>query len=115
MRPDESDAARLWDMLDASERIARYIKGRNEDEFNADDFFRSAVERQIEIIGEAARHVSAAFKDAHPEVPWRPIAAQRHVLAHEYGEVQPALIWRVAAIHVPALADQLRSLVPTRP
>lgn len=64
---------------------------------------RSAVERQIEIIGEAARRVSDDFRVAHPEIAWRPIIAQRHILAHEYGEIEDDLIWRVATIHVPEL------------
>jgi uncharacterized protein with HEPN domain len=112
MPPEKGDASFLWDMLDACERIGRYIAGRTEADFIADDFFRSAVERQIEIVGEAARHVSAALRDSHPEVPWRAIMAQRHVLAHEYGDIQPSLIWRVAKVHVPSLADQLRGLLP---
>lgn len=74
---------------------------------------RSAVERQIEIIGEAARRVSKELPDAHPEILWRPIQAQRHVLAHEYGEIKHDRIWRVATIHIPELIIQLEPLVPT--
>lgn len=101
-------------MLDSCERIARFIADRTVEEFVADDFFRSAVERQIEIVGEAARGVSGAFQNAHPEIAWRPIIAQRHILAHEYGEVLPQLLWRVATVHVPHLAEQLRQIVPER-
>jgi hypothetical protein len=54
------------------------------------------------IIGEAARKVSMAFQEEHPEIPWRPIMEQRHVLAHEYGEIQQDRVWRVAATRVPA-------------
>ena len=111
MRPESGDAARLWDMLEACRRVERYTRDRTLDQFLIDDYFRSAVERQIEIIGEAARGVSQQFRDAHPDVPWRPIIAQRHVLAHEYGEVEPPLIWRVATEHVPRLASQLRTLL----
>lgn len=64
---------------------------------------RSAVERQVEIIGEAACGISDTFKVDHPQIPWRPIMAQRHRLAHEYGEIDDALIWAVATIHVPRL------------
>jgi uncharacterized protein with HEPN domain len=46
---------------------------------------QSAVERQLEIIGEAARRVSEAFQQKHPEIPWRSIIGQRNVLAHQYG------------------------------
>jgi uncharacterized protein with HEPN domain len=73
---------------------------------------RSAVERQIEIIGEAARRVSKEFQDAHAEILWRPIQAQRHVLAHDYGEIKHDRIWRVAEKHIPELIALLEPLVP---
>ena len=74
-----------------------------------------AVERAVEIIGEAARQVSDDFRRAHPAISWRPIIAQRHVLAHEYGEIMQERIWRVATTHVPALIAQLEPLIPPLP
>jgi len=74
-----------------------------------------AIERAIEIIGEAARHVSDAFKADHPEVPWRQIVAQRHVIAHEYGEIKQERLWLVATRDVPKLAEQLAPFLPPRP
>lgn len=118
MQPDPGtahtadDAAYLRDMLDACARIARFVRGKTLDDYRADELLRSAVERQIEIIGEAARRLSQTFRTAHAEVPWRPIIAQRHILAHEYGEIEDDLIWRVAMVHVPALHLQLQPLMP---
>ena len=115
MRPDAGDAARLYDMLEACERTVRFTAERTLDTYLADEMLRAAVERQVEIIGEAARGVTHAFRDAHPQIPWRPIMAQRHILAHEYGDVDPRLIWRVATLHIPALIGLLRPLLPERP
>ncbi len=98
-------------MLAAARAVASFVAGRTFEQYEADLFFRSAVERQIEIVGEAARGISDAFKDAHSEIPWRPIMAQRHRLAHEYGEIDDRLIWTVATVHVPALIRQLEPLV----
>ena len=98
-------------MLQACDRLARFIANKSAQDLIDDELLRSAVERQIEIIGEAARRVSAEYRESHPEVPWRPIIAQRHILAHEYGDVDPALIWRVATIHAPPLALQIRGLL----
>lgn len=72
---------------------------------------RRAVEREIEIIGEAARGVSDALKAATMHIPWRPIIAQRHILAHEYGEIQEELLWRVVAVHLPPLIEMLDTLL----
>ena len=74
-----------------------------------------SVERRIEIIGEAARRVSESFKDAHPEIPWRRMIAQRNVLAHEYDEVDDRLMWRVIAENIPQLVRTLEGLLTTQP
>lgn len=74
-----------------------------------------AVERCVEIIGEAARNISAPFKGAHPEIPWRLIIAQRNVLAHEYGEVKQDRMWSLAQNHIPILVAQLEPLLPSPP
>jgi uncharacterized protein with HEPN domain len=79
------DAAWLLDMLAAARAFVDFVNGRTFQEYEQDLFFRSAVERQIEIIGEAARGISDAFKTTHPQIPWRPIMAQRHRLDHRIG------------------------------
>jgi uncharacterized protein with HEPN domain len=98
-------------MLAACERTAKFVHGAALADYESNDLLRSAVERQIEIIGEAARRVSPALREKHPHIAWRPIIAQRHILAHEYGDIEARLIWRVATVHVPALATQLRDLI----
>ncbi|MDP1796172.1 MAG: DUF86 domain-containing protein [Planctomycetaceae bacterium] len=115
MPPDRDNNASLWDMLTAAKAVVGFVQGRTLDEYVIDLMLRSAVERQIEIIGEAARRISKELQDAHPEIPWRPIQAQRHVLAHEYGEINHERIWRVATVHIPELIEQLEPLVPTPP
>jgi len=90
-------------------------RGKSFDDYLSENFCVRAVERQIEIIGEAARHVSHFMQDAHAEIPWRVIAAQRHVLAHDYGEIKHDRIWRVATVHIPELIRQLEPLVPPQP
>lgn len=76
---------------------------------------RGAVERHVEIIGEAANRVSQTFREAHPEIPWREIIDQRHVLAHEYGEIKHELMWKVATVHVPELVGNIKSLISPSP
>ena len=63
-------------------------------------------------IGEAASKVSKKFKNTHPEIPWIRIIGQRHVLIHEYGEVEDELVWQVSRKHVPDLIEKLKPLVP---
>ncbi len=115
MPADRDDRACLWDMHTAARAVQTFVEARTFEDYLADLMLRSAVERQLEIIGEAARRVSKPFQDAHPEIPWRPILAQRHVLAHEYGEIKHERIWRVATVHVPELIEQLAALLPEPP
>jgi uncharacterized protein with HEPN domain len=115
MPHEKEDPALLWDMLDAAKAINNFITGRTFHEYLNNRMLRGAVERHLEIIGEAAKRVSKAFRKVHPEIPWHRIIAQRHVLAHEYGEIKMELIWKVATLHIPVLIGNLEPLVPPPP
>ncbi len=112
MPPELGDSAYLWDMLDAARAVVRFTSGKSFAAYSADEVLRAAVERKLEIVGEAARHVSKTFRLDHPEIPWHKITSQRHVLAHEYGEIEDEIIWRVVTIHVLELISLLEPLVP---
>jgi uncharacterized protein with HEPN domain len=115
MQPDPADAAYLHDMIKAAETVIRYTSGKTRQDYEAEEMLRDAVERRIEIIGEAARGVSKSFQDAHPEIPWRKVMGTRHVLAHDYDEVNNDIVWRIATVYVPALLEQLAPLIPPAP
>ena len=102
-------------MLDAARGIVASLEDLALEQYQADDNLRLATERRIEIIGEAAGRISQAMRHAHPEIPWRQIIAQRHILAHEYGEIDNELIWAVATTHVPQLITMLEDMVPPAP
>jgi uncharacterized protein with HEPN domain len=112
MRPEERDIAYLWDMREAARDVLDFIKGVTYAHFSNDKLVRYAVERRIEVIGEAARHVSESFKIMHPEIPWRRIIGQRNILAHEYGEILVERIWRTATESIPGFAEILDQLIP---
>ena len=115
MQPKERDAALLWDMREAACEIVEFVKEVSYEEFVSNKVLRYAVERQILVIGEAAARVSSTLRDAHPEIPWSSIIAQRNILAHEYGEILVERIWRVASEHIPELIKLLDPLIPEPP
>jgi uncharacterized protein with HEPN domain len=115
MRPDERDAAYLWDMLDSSKTLRSFVTGVTFYSYAQDKKLQLAVERALEIIGEAARRVSESYRQEHREIPWPSIIAQRNVLAHEYGEIKQELIWKVATIRIPELISLLERLIPIPP
>ena len=112
MRPEHKDVALLWDMLEAARKIEQFVAGRTFQGYATDELVQAAVERKLEIIGEAARKVSPEFQRRHPDIPWRGIISQRHFLAHEYGEVRQEKLWRVATVRIPELIAMLVPLVP---
>ena len=115
MRPEPHDAAYLWDMLAHAREAVEFVRGRTFEEYMRDGLRRRAVERVVEIVGEAASKVSAEFRAATPNVRWRAIIVQRHRLIHEYGGIDHEKIWRVAVHHAPLLIPQLERLLPPPP
>ncbi len=115
MPPEEGDAAHLWDMLEAARTVRELVRGFTAESYFSDRRTQLAVERAVEIVGEAARRISDAFKQGHREIPWSGIIAQRNVLAHEYGEILQDRIWLLATERIPELIRLIEPLVPPTP
>jgi uncharacterized protein with HEPN domain len=115
MPPESRDPAYLWDMLAAARAIRQFTEGVSFEEYGRNLLLQSAVERQLEILGEAARRTSPNFKNVHPEIPWRQIVGLRNVLAHEYGDIQHHRLWQVATQSIPSLISVLVNLLPPQP
>lgn len=111
MKPLERDAAYLWDMLDAAKQAAELSDGIGLDDLLEDIRTRYAVERALEIIGEAARRVSRETRSAHPVIPWTGIIGFRNVLAHEYGAIDYHRMYTVLKDDVPELVDALENML----
>ena len=88
------DEVYLRHILDAIRRIETYIvDGR--DLFFDDSMRQDAVVRQLEVIGEAVKQISAEVRAQRPEIPWRDIAGMRDVLIHAYFSVDLEQVWEV--------------------
>jgi len=112
MNREEIDNSYLWDIYDAAKDINEFVKNRNFEEFKSSKILRFAVERQLLVIGEAAKHISNNFKKKHPEISWNSMIGLRNIIAHEYGEILVERIWRVAKKDIPTLFKQIKKLVP---
>lgn len=78
-----------------------FIDGYDRDSFVADDKCRSAVQKKLEITGEAARSISDDLKQRHPELPWPQMIGPRNTAIHRYFSIDWDLIWTTATDHVP--------------
>lgn len=115
MQPRDS---RHWlvDIRDACDLILRWASDRTYEQFVADAFGRSAVERQFEIIGEALKRLLASepglslrFGDA------RGIIGFRNVLAHGYYLIDHARVWQTITQDVPRLRSAADQVLNERP
>jgi uncharacterized protein with HEPN domain len=75
---------------------------------------QSAVLHQILILGEAAKRVSKAYRDQHPEIPWRQMAGMRDVLIHAYESVDVDEVWNTVNEEVPELLRKIEPLIPKK-
>ena len=104
------DRVYLCHIRDALARIVDYARdGRAA--FLADVKTQDAVIRNLEVVGEAAKNLSDAFKETHPDVPWRLIAGMRDKLIHQYFGVKLELVWDTVAGHVPVLLAKVEALL----
>jgi uncharacterized protein with HEPN domain len=79
--------------------------------FRTDPTVQRAFVRSLEIIGEASKKVSAAFRAVHPEVEWRAMAGMRDRLIHDYFGVDYDLVWDVVQNRIPALRRQIAAIL----
>jgi len=115
MRRKKDDAAYLWDILDAARTAESILSNKSYVEFEREVLLKRAVERILEIIGEAANHISQEYKDAHPEIPWKRMIGQRYFLAHEYGDIQYERLWLVVKKDIPDLLIPLKKCLSEFP
>ncbi|MEQ9235917.1 HepT-like ribonuclease domain-containing protein [Coleofasciculus sp. E2-BRE-01] len=115
MQPNSRESGYLWDMLQAARRLQEFTAGLSYEAYLESILLQSAVERQLEILGEAARRMSDDFRQAHPEIPWSDIIGQRNVIAHQYEEIRQERIWSVVTSDIPTLITQLEPLIPPLP
>ena len=109
--PRERDLVKCEDMRIHAERAVKFLGGRSLRDFVADPMLQDAVIRCVEVIGEAARLVSEETRRRAPDIPWGLITGMRHVLAHDYGTVDPPTVHRVVEEHIPQLLAQLCTLI----
>lgn len=97
----------LSDMLDAAKRARDHLGNLNAEQLAADRKTLAAVERELAILGEAAKHVPADARARHPQVDWRQMAGLRDVLNHAYFQVDAQVLWQVVREELPGNIEAL--------
>lgn len=115
MRLSGSDLKLLWDMRRAAEQAIAFTRNKTLESFRTDELCRRATERVVQIIGEAAYHVSDDARNLLPDVMWGAIVATRHILVHDYEDVDHEKIWRIATQHMHELLRQIDPVLAANP
>jgi uncharacterized protein with HEPN domain len=99
-------------MVEFARKAHGRVAARERAALDGDEDLQLQLYALIERIGEAAAHVSVAFREQHPEVPWQNIIGMRHKLIHDYFEIDLDVVWRAAKDDAPELVRLLEPLVP---
>lgn len=101
------DRVYLQHVLDAIARIELYLDGVDQESFLDGSLIQDGVIRQLEIIGEAIKQVSAPLRESHPEIPWKDFAGMRDKLTHQYFGVDLDQVWLTASGELAQLKAQI--------
>ena len=116
--------ARLEDILTSIAAVKGAVQPHDFERLKSDRFFRFGIERAVEIISEASRHIPDELKRRHAEIPWPNIKAIGNIIRHEYESVDPEVLWDIVHAHLDPLAiaigkmkadDTLQSSASTTP
>ena len=111
MKGPIADHARLLHISEAIDYVQDFLKNKSKDDFLSDTMLRFAVERQLEIIGEAANHLSDDLKENFNEIEWRKIVSFRNFLVHEYFGIDIELVWDIATTKLLPLQTVVRRIL----
>ena len=99
---------RIQDILESIDRCRRYVISLDSADHDLVDMAEDAVERNLQIIGEAVSRLPWEITDAHPEIAWPQIRGFRNILVHQYFGVDVDTVRDVIQTHLPPLEAALR-------
>ncbi len=104
----------LQDIAKSCRKIIRFTAGLSQPDLISDEKTYDAVVRNLEIIGEAAKHISEDLRARLPDVEWRKAAGLRDMLAHAYFGIDNDILWDVVQNRVPQLAEAIGAFLDER-
>ena len=100
----------IEDILEAAQKIQRYVTGLTFEEFALDEKTVDAVARNFEIIGEAANRLSEDFKTQNPSIDWNRIRGFRNRIVHDYFGIDQSIVWNIVQNYLPSLEIEIKSI-----
>jgi uncharacterized protein with HEPN domain len=104
---EKEDVVFIKHILESIEAIEEFSKDLSLEELYKNRLKKSAIIREIEIIGEAAKNISNDFTKKYPEIPWKNIIGTRDIMAHKYFGVNIEVVWKIVTQDIPQLKKQV--------
>ncbi len=101
------DEIRISHLLEAARKAIAYTAERTREDLEVDELLRLALTKLVEIVGEAAKHVSTAGQAQFPDVPWSAAARMRDRLIHHYFDIDLDVLWVTIEEDLPELVQRL--------
>lgn len=95
------------DIIEYADNVIMLVEGYTLEVLVSDKRTYYSVMKNIEIVGEAAYMLTKAFKRAHPATPWKIVQGMRHVLVHDYANIDDKELYNTAVNDIPALRKQV--------
>jgi uncharacterized protein with HEPN domain len=105
------DSQYLADILEAIQHVLEYTCELTYDEFLHSSLVQDAVLRNIQVIGEATKKLSAGLQAKHTQTPWREMAGMRDKVVHDYFDIDHQVVWDAARRDLPPLRDQVEAIL----
>ena len=105
------DEMYLEDIAQSCEKILRFTQGLTQTDLIREAKTYDAVVRNLEIVGEAAKHISDELRKQLPSIEWRKVAGLRDMLAHAYFGIDDDILWDVVQNKVPQLAKAINEFL----
>lgn len=103
----DRDTVLILHILDNIEAVEIFSKELSKDEFFENRLKRSAITREVEIVGESSKNLSKKLKEELKEIPWKKISGTRDILIHRYFGVDFNIIWDLVKVELPKLKKSL--------
>ncbi len=102
----------IYDVVQAAEKVSRFINNKNINDYKTDDLLKSGVERQFEIMGEALNQLSKVDILTIEKISnYQQIISFRNILIHGYAEVDDRLVWNIVETKLPQLLKETKDLL----
>lgn len=111
MRSKIGDKQRLQHILEAINEIEEYVAGIKAETFFNTSVIKSACIFQLEIIGEAANHLSKTIKEKHTDIEWNQIISVRNIIAHVYWGIDYIKVWETIKQDIPVLKRAILTMI----